>query len=315
MTDTPEISITDKILITGGTGLVGRALHKRLTDVGFQNVVSVGSRHCNLLDSKAVSDLFAEEKPNYVFHLAARVHGLGGNAKYKSDVLVENTLMNLNVVESSRKTGVIKIVAMGSGCVYPDLKNSEELFENSVWQGAPHSSEDSYGHSKRLMLAHLDAAKKQFGLRSAFVISGNMYGRYDSFNIEDGHVIPSLVAKFHSAKNLGTPVTVWGSGVAIRDFTHADDMARALELILRHGEGPINAGSGFRHQIKDIVEILQEITGVEVVWDTEKPDGQLVRYYNLSKLFEFGFTPEIQLSRGLADTYDWYSEHYPNVRL
>lgn len=309
-----DLKPTDKILITGGTGLVGSALGSRLTKAGFLNVVSLGSRDCNLLNASGVEELFAELKPDYVFHMAARVHGLGGNAKYKSDVLVENTIMNINVIEASRKNDVKKIVAMGSGCVYPDLKNTEELFEEYVFDGSPHPSEDSYGHSKRLMLSHLEAARTQYGLNSAFVISGNMYGPGDSFNIEDGHVIPSLISKFFQARESGASVKVWGSGVAIRDFTHADDMARALEIILMSAEGHINAGSGYRHAIRDIVEILQGITGVEVEWQTDKPDGQLIRYYNLDKLQGLGFKPEIQLSDGVPATFEWFEKHYPNIR-
>lgn len=309
-----DLKPTDKILITGGTGLVGSALGSRLTKAGFLNVASLGSRDCNLLNASGVEELFAELKPDYVFHMAARVHGLGGNAKYKSDVLVENTIMNINVIEASRKNDVKKIVAMGSGCVYPDLRNTEELFEEYVFDGSPHPSEDSYGHSKRLMLSHLEAARTQYGLNSAFVISGNMYGPGDSFNIEDGHVIPSLISKFFQARESGASVKVWGSGVAIRDFTHADDMARALEIILTSAEGHINAGSGYRHAIRDIVEILQGLTGVEVEWQTDKPDGQLVRYYNLDKLQGLGFKPEIQLSEGVPATFEWFEKNYPNIR-
>lgn len=304
----------DRILITGGTGLVGSALERELKRLGFTNVTSIGRNACNLLDPASVRDYIANLAPKYVFHMAARVHGLGGNAKYKSDVLVENTLMNLNVIEASRVAGVEKIVAMGSGCVYPDLGNTEELTEDLLWTGAPHPSEDSYGHSKRLMLAHLDASKKQFGLSSAFVISGNMYGPGDNFNTEDGHVIPSLIAKFHQAKIDGVPVKAWGTGAAIRDFTHADDMARALVKIWLGVEGPINAGSGFRHAIREIVEILAEHTGVEVEWETSKPDGQLVRYYNLNKLMATGYEPKVHLSNGVIDTYEWYVSHFPNIR-
>jgi GDP-L-fucose synthase len=309
-----ELKPSDKILITGGTGLVGSALNSRLASLGYSNVASVGTRDCNLLNASQVEELFAGLQPDYVFHMAARVHGLGGNAKYKSDVLVENTIMNINVIEASRRQNVKKIVAMGSGCVYPDLKNTEELFEEYVFNGSPHPSEDSYGHSKRLMLSHLEAARTQYGLNSAFVISGNMYGPGDSFNIEDGHVIPSLISKFFMARESGTPVKVWGSGVAIRDFTHANDMAHALELIMQGAEGHINAGSGYRHAIRDIVDVLQNLTGVDVEWQTDKPDGQLVRYYNLDKLYGLGFKPEIQLGDGVSSTFEWFENQYPNIR-
>lgn len=278
------------------------------------NVTCVGSKDCDLRDSKAVEELFAKVGADYVFHLAARVHGLGGNLRYKSDILVDNVLINTNVVESARRNHVKKIVAMGSGCVYPELKGLQELFEDMVWSGPPHSSEDSYAHSKRLMLAHLNAAREQYGLSSAFVISGNLYGPHDNFNIEEGHVTPSLVAKFHAAKMANTPVSVWGSGVAIRDFTYSDDAANALIHILQHIEGPVNMGSGQRHPIRDIVTTLQQLTGVEIAWDASKPDGQLVRYYNIDKLLATGFRPAVTLQEGVRLTYDWYAEHFQTAR-
>jgi len=296
-----------RILITGGTGLVGRALVNALSEEGFVDVMALGSRDCDLRESIAVKKLFGELQPDYLFHLAARVHGIGGNQKYKSDILFENVMINANVVEYSRRAGVKKIVAMGSGCVYPELKGQEELYEDQVWIGPPHPSEDSYAHSKRLMLAQLNAAKEQYGLSSAFVISGNLYGPHDSFNTEDGHVIPSLVAKFFAAAHEGKPVKVWGSGVAIRDFSYCEDTAAALIAILRNLEGPVNMGSGMRHPIRNIVETLQAITNVPVEWDSNKPDGQLVRYYNLNKLESTGFKAKVDLKEGVRRTYEWYA--------
>lgn len=309
-----SIDPASRILITGGTGLVGRALSRTLAEEGFVNVISVGSHDCDLRDSVAVSQLMSKISPDYVFHLAARVHGIGGNTRYKSDILVDNVLINTNVVEYSRRVGVKKIVAMGSGCVYPELKGQEELFESQVWLGPPHPSEDSYAHSKRLMLAQLDAAQEQYGLSSAFVISGNLYGPQDSFNIEEGHVIPSLVAKFHTAKRNGSSVKAWGSGVAIRDFSYADDTARALVAILHNLEGAVNMGSGMRHPIRDIVDTLQALTGVPVEWDASKPDGQLVRYYNLDRLMSTGFTARVALPEGIRSTYEWYEKNWETAR-
>jgi GDP-L-fucose synthase len=308
------IDVSSRVLITGGTGLVGRALSRALADEGFVNIKSVGSKDCDLRDSAAVSRMMLEVSPDYVFHLAARVHGIGGNMRYKSDILVDNVQINTNVVEHARRAGAKKIVAMGSGCVYPELKGQEELFENQVWIGPPHPSEDSYAHSKRLMLAQLNAAKEQYGLSSAFVISGNLYGPHDSFNIEEGHVIPSLVAKFHAAKRNGTPVKVWGSGIAIRDFTYADDTARALVAILRNLEGAVNMGSGMRHPIRDIVDTLHTLTGVPVEWDATKPDGQLVRYYNLNRLMSTGFAARVALADGIRSTYEWYEQNWETAR-
>lgn len=298
-----------RILITGGTGLVGRALVKVLASEGFTNIIAIGSKDCDLRNTDAVQRLFAETRPNYVFHLAARVHGLGGNTRYKSDVLYENVMINTNVVEFARRAGVAKIVAMGSGCVYPELKGQQELFEEQIWSGPPHSSEDSYAHSKRLMLAHLQAAQEQYGLSWAFAISGNLYGPHDNFDIDEGHVTPSLVAKFFDATQSGESVKVWGSGIAIRDFSYCDDAAQALFAVLLNAEGPINLGSGFRHPIRDIVAVLQDICGasVRVEWDSSKSDGQLERYYNLDRLAATGFVAKTGLEEGIRKTYEWFS--------
>lgn len=314
MNSTIEIAKSARFLITGGTGLVGQALVKALNNLGFNNIIAVGSRDYDLRDQDAVVRMIAEATPDYVFHLAARVHGIGGNTKYKSDILYDNVMINTNVIEQARRGGVKKIVAMGSGCVYPELKGQEELFEDQIWIGPPHASEDSYAHSKRLMLAQLDAARDQYGLASAFAISGNLYGPHDNFDAENGHVTPSLVAKFFDAVKSGKPVQVWGSGVAIRDFSYCDDAANALIEILYKLEGPVNLGSGFRHPIRDIVETLQNLCGVDVEWDASKPDGQHVRYYNLDKLASTGFEAKVKLEEGVKNTYEWYCANWQTVR-
>ncbi len=298
------------ILITGGTGLVGHALTKLLSNKGFSNVISVGSKDCDLRDGKAVKSFFSQIKPRYVFHLAARVYGIGGNHKYKADILFDNVMINTNVLEHARRADVKKIVAMGSGCVYPELKHHQELFEEQIWLGPPHVSEDSYAHAKRLMLAQLQALKEQDGLSSAFAISGNLYGPHDNFNKNDGHVTPSLIAKFYEAVQHGHKVTVWGTGAAVRDFSYSEDAASALYEIMQKIEGPVNLGSGNRHAIKDIVMALQEICGsVKVEWDSGKPDGQLVRYYNLDKLKATGFKAAVNLTEGIRRTYEWYANN------
>ena len=309
-----EIDCDSKILITGGSGLVGRALVKELKEQGFTNVISIGSKDCDLRNLEKVKQLFNDTRPKYVFHLAARVHGLGGNTMYKSDILVDNVLINTNVVEQSRLSGVDKIVAMGSGCVYPELSGKDELFEDQIWLGPPHSSENSYAHSKRMMLAQLDAAREQYGLSSAFVISGNLYGEGDNFNTNEGHVTPSLIAKFFDAKRKNRAVKVWGTGKAIRDFCYSGDAARALIAILGNVDGAINMGSGQKHCIRDIVDILYSLTGVPIEWDSSKPDGQLVRYYNLDLLDKTGFVPKVSLREGIERTYNWYTDNFNSAR-
>lgn len=302
------------ILITGASGLVGSALVEELSRQNRGPVYKLTSSDCDLTDADSTKILFESIRPTYVYHLAARVYGLGGNQLYKSDVLVQNTLMNINVVQNSARVGVKKIVAMGSGCVYPDFSDGKPTSETQIWFGPPHASEDSYGHSKRHMLAHLLAAKQQHNLDFAFVVSGNLYGPRDNFNVVTGHVIPSLIAKFFEASRKGTNALVWGTGSAIRDFMYSTDAAQALVAIMDHQSGPINMGSGDMVEIRKVVEILQELTGVKVDWDKTKPDGQLARYYDLSLLQSLGHKSLISLYDGLARTYEWYAANYPRVR-
>mgnify|MGYP002654520125 CR=1 FL=1 len=302
------------VLVTGGSGLVGRALVEELRHQGYESVISLSRRDCDLLDPESVLKTFARTKPKLIFHLAARVFGLGGNGKFKSDVLVENVRINTNVIEAARAAKVEKIVAMGSGCVYPEFPSGEPLLETQVWDGPPHPSEDSYGHSKRLMLAHLVASREQYGTNFAYAVSGNIYGQFDNFDPLNGHVTPSLVAKFYEAKNKGTPVSVWGTGAAVRDFTHSKDAARALVLMMEQTQGVMNLGSGERRSIRDLVQVLANHTGVDVIWDDSKPDGQLKRVYDLGGLAQLGFLPETSFEDGIRQTYDWYAENFPNVR-
>jgi GDP-L-fucose synthase len=295
-----------RILITGGTGMVGHALCKQLCEEDCRNMVLVGSKEYDLRDKSRVDNLFFITQPDYVFHLAGKVYGIGGNAKFKATSLSDNILINTNLIDIANKHKVKKIVAMGSGCVYPELPDVKFLKEDQIWLGPPHESEDSYAHAKRLMLAHLEASRKQYGTKYAFAISGNLYGEWDKFDTEYGHVIPSLIKKFYDAKKKGELVSVWGTGVAVRDFSYSLDTARALVCLMDKGEGAVNIGSGFIHSIKDIVDILRELTGCEVVWQKEKPNGQLERYYDLSKLKNLGFEAKVPLQTGLEKVYEWY---------
>lgn len=295
-----------KILITGGTGMVGHALHALLLSIGYSNIHITGSKFCDLRNTSEAKTFFEIQQPDYVFHLAAQVYGSGGNAKYKADVLFNNAMINMNVIEFSRRVGVKKITAMGSGCIYPEFGRGKALTEDQIWWGEPHGSEDSYAHTKRFMLAQLLANEEQYGMDFAYAISGNLYGEYDNFDIENGHVVPVLIAKFYEAVQNKYYVTPWGTGAAIRDFTYGEDAAKALYLLMENVNGVINIGSGNIHRIKDVVDILQKITGMEIKWDKTKSDGQLERYYDLSRLNALGFKAEVSLDAGIKKTYDWY---------
>jgi GDP-L-fucose synthase len=316
MSEAVSLHPDSHIIITGGTGLVGTALTALLRQQGCRHVIAVGSAMCNLLDWQDARRFFLEHRPDYVFHLAARVYGIMGNMRNKGSSYLDNILINTHAIEAARLSGVRKIVAMGSGCVYPYPSPGVPLTEDMVWLGPPHPSEDSYAHSKRAMLAQLIAYHEQYDLPYAFVISGNLYGPHDKFDPEFGHVTPALVRKFHEARLSGSEVTVWGHGTARRDFTYADDCARALLCIMQSVHGPVNLGSGSVHAIREIVDGLAAITGLteKVVWDTDKPDGQDHRAYDLSRLFATGFRPQVPLAEGLRRTYEWYAAEAASAR-
>ncbi|MBO9669940.1 MAG: GDP-L-fucose synthase [Sphingobium sp.] len=313
------MAILDKgarVLVTGGRGLVGKALLERLAQLDVE-VFAPSSKECDLTSSEQTFAAFEQFKPDLVFHIAARVFGIMGNMNNKGLSIYDNVVINTNVVEASRRAGVKKIVGMGSGCVYPYPPPSEHLTEDMVFMGPPHHSEDSYAHSKRLLYAMLEAYREQYGLNYAFVISGNLYGPHDSFDIENGHVTPSLVHKFYMAAKNGTDILAWGTGSARRDFTYSSDVAEALIAIMERGSGAINMGSGSVHAIRDIIEDLAEISGIgmgRVKFDTSKPDGQEYRYYDTSRLFDLGFRPKVSLKEGLEKTYEWFSANYDEAR-
>jgi GDP-L-fucose synthase len=297
---------TDRILITGGRGMVGKHLLNHLTEAGYTDVCI---SNVDLMSPYYTKAAFAQIKPTYVFHMAAYVRGIAGNMKAQSYSFVRNTTINMNVIDACREVSVRKIVAMGTVAMYPD-KKSEHYSESDLWEGQPHSSEYGYGNAKRHMLAQLECYKNDYGISYACAISTNLYGAHDRFDIEHGHVIPSLVRKFYEAKRDGTPVSIWGDGSATRDFLYVKDAVRGLVMMMESGEGAINLSTGDSYTIRQAAETLGIHSKHDVVeWDTSKPVGQKHRQYDMARLRALGFMPEYSLARGLKETYDWYSDN------
>ena len=303
------------ILITGARGLVGSELVNYLKSNEYENVVGISRDDCNLLDSSKTTELFKGILPEYVFHCAARVYGIMGNMNNKGKSFYENVVINTNVVEAARISGVKKITVMGSGAVYPYPPPNLPLKEEMIFMGLPHSSEDSYAHAKRAMLAMLRAYEESYDLKWAFVSSCNLFGPRDKFNVEDGHVVPSLIKKFSNAKKHGGNILVWGNGSAQRDFMYVKDAVVALECIMNKLSGPVNLGSGQIYSILQIVDILGQLTGLssKVKWDSTKPNGQEYRAYDLSKLSATGFICRYEIEKGLEETYKWYENYEFNI--
>lgn len=302
------MKIDDRILITGAKGLVGSALADHLRLAGHVNLVEIGRDTCDLTDSAATIALFERERPDYVFHAAARVYGIMGNLKNKALSFFDNVMINTNVVEAARRAGVKKIAAMGTGAVYPYPSPGLPLQEDMIFLGKPHPAEDSYAHAKRAMLAMLQAYEESYGMQWVYIVSCNLFGPRDKFDTEFGHVVPSLIKKFRDAQQRSGRVLVWGDGSAQRDFLYVKDAARAVQLAMDNCNGAVNMGSSEVLRIREIVDMIAQVSGMQgrVDWDASKPNGQDYRAYDLSKLAATGFKPKYSILSGLEETWQWY---------
>ncbi len=303
------MKITDKILVTGARGLVGSALVDHLRTEGYQNVIEVGRDDCDLVDPFSTRRYFEDTRPDFVFHAAARVYGIMGNMKNKALSFYDNVMINTNVVDAAQRVGVRKITVMGTGAVYPYPSPGLPLKENMIFLGEPHPAENSYANAKRAMLAMLAAYEESHGLAWAYLVSCNLFGPRDKFDTEFGHVVPSLIKKFYDAKQNGTNVLVWGDGSAQRDFMYVKDTARVALAIMKDINGAVNIGSGKVYRIGEMVGMIAEISGMSdrVDWDSEKPNGQDYRAYDLSKAEAIGFQCKYSIRQGLEETWEWYS--------
>lgn len=305
------MKLNEKILITGGKGLVGSALVEHLRNEGFSNVIALGRDDCDLTNTFSTREYFEKHQPAYVFHAAARVYGIMGNMKNKALSFLDNVMINTNVVDAASRVGVKKITVMGTGAVYPYPSPGLPLKEDMIFMGEPHAAENSYAHAKRAMLAMLRAYEESYGMEWAYVVSCNLFGPRDKFDTEFGHVVPSLIKKFYDAKRQGEKVVVWGNGSAKRDFMFVKDTARVGLSIMQNISGPANIGSGTVYSIRDIVDMIADITDMNdrVVWDETKPNGQDYRAYDLTKINSIGFQCDHSIRQGLEETWAWYEEN------
>lgn len=301
-----------RILVTGAAGLFGSALVEYLRGCGFINVIELSRAECDLMSASKTEDFFNHHQPEYVFHAAARVYGIMGNIKNKASSFYENVIINTNVVDASRKIGVKKITVMGSGAIYPYPSPGLPLKENMIFLGEPHVAHNSYAHAKRAMLAMLRAYEESYGLNWAYIVSCNLFGPRDKFDLEFGNVMPSLIRKFFEAKKTDSSVIVWGNGSAQRDFMFVKDAARINFDVMNKLKGAVNIGSGLVYSIRDIVDMLEDITDMKgkVQWDSEKPNGQDYRAYDLSKIRSIGFECEYTIRKGLEETWSWYCNNH-----
>lgn len=292
------------MVVTGGDGFAGRVLVDRLRDLGA-DVRSVRRSEHDLRSAQAARE--ALRGAEVVFHLAARVGGIGFNLRHPAQLIHDNLVLAANVFEQARLAGVRRLVAVSSVCAYPESP-SLPFSEAELWDGYPEPSNAPYGVAKRVLVTLSEAYWNQYGLRSCVPILTNLYGPGDHDDLEDSHVIPALIRKFVEAEaRPDEPVVVWGTGRVTRDFLFIEDAARALILAAERTGTPfaVNIGSGSEHSIAEVVETICRLVGYEgeVAWDVERPDGQRNRRLDVSRARELlGFEPQVSLEEGLRRT-------------
>jgi len=302
-----------KIYVAGHRGLVGSALVRRLEALGYGNLVYRAREEMDLEDPRAVRGFFEDERPEYVFLAAAKVGGIWANDTYPADFIRSNLVIQLNVVDAAWRTGVEKLVFLGSSCIYPKHA-PQPIREEYLLSGPLEPTNEPYAVAKIAGIKLCQSYNRQYGTRFVSVMPTNLYGPGDNFDLKTSHVLPALLRKFHEAKLRGAPeVAVWGSGRPRREFLHVDDMADACVFVMRHYDSSeiINIGCGEDVSIAEAAERVRETVGYQgrVVFDRGYPDGTPRKLLDVSKLRELGWSPSIPLDRGLADTYAWFLEN------
>jgi GDP-L-fucose synthase len=299
-----------RVLVTGGRGFLGRAVVAGLEQRGVQPIVP-GSDDYDLRDRGAVERLFADERPDLVIHLAARVGGIGANQARPADLYLDNLLMGTFVIDEARVRSTPKTVVVGTICSYPKI-TEVPFSEESLWQGYPEETNAPYGIAKLAQLVQLQANRAQHGQNGIYLLPTNLYGPGDKFHPAVSHVIPALIKKCVDAIEAGADhIDVWGTGSASREFLYVDDAAEGILLAaeLYDGEEPVNLGAQREMPIRELAELIAELTGFagELRWDDTKPDGQPRRCVDPSRAAAaFGFKAATDFRDGLRTTIDWY---------
>jgi len=309
-----ELWSSRTVLVTGGTGFLGRAVCARLRDRGVEQLETPSSADHDLRRAEQVEQLFAAVQPDLVIHLAARVGGIGANQARPADLYLDNLLMGTNVIEQARRSGTPKTVVTGTICSYP--KHTPVPFaETSLWTGYPEETNAPYGIAKLAQLVQAQANRAQYGQNVIYLMPTNLYGPGDKFHPAVSHVIPALIRKCVLAREAGADhIEVWGSGAASREFLYVDDAAEGIVLAAERYDGaePVNLGTDEELPIRDLVPLIAAATGFtgEIRWDPSKPDGQPRRRVDPGRAATlFGFKAETLFSTGLQATVDWYLAH------
>jgi len=296
-----------KIYIAGHRGMVGSAIHRKLTAEGFNNFVFRTSSELDLRDQASVKDFFETERPEYVFLAAAKVGGIMANNIYRAEFLFDNLQIQNNVIDSAYRVNVKKLLFLGSSCIYPKLA-PQPLHEDSLLTGTLEPTNEPYAIAKIAGIKMCEAYRSQYGCDFISVMPTNLYGPNDNYDLNKSHVLPAMIRKFHEAKEENKPVVeLWGTGSPLREFLHADDLADACYFLMQNYSEPgfLNVGVGSDVTIKELAELIQETVGYKgnVHWNTDKPDGTPRKLMDVSKLHALGWKHKTDLTEGIRITY------------
>ncbi len=301
-----------RIFVAGHRGLVGSALVRRLEREGFCSIVTRDSRELDLRNQAAVDAFFAAEKLEYVFQAAARVGGIHANNTFPADFIRDNLQIQTNVIDAAWRNGVRKLLFLGSSCIFPK-EAAQPITEDALLTGPLEPTNEWYATAKIAGIKMCQAYRRQYGFDAICAQPTNLYGPGDNFHPDHSHVIPGLIRRFHAAAQAGEQtVAVWGTGKALREFLHVDDLADALVFLMQNysEESIVNVGTGSDLRIADLAALIAEIVGFtgKIVYDPSMPDGTPRKLLDVAKLHGLGWRHTIELKQGLAATYHWYTE-------
>lgn len=294
--------------------MVGSAIIRHLQRNQYHNIVCRTSQELDLRQQQAVNDFFAKEKPEYVFLAAAKVGGILANNNYRAQFIYDNLMMEVNIINAAYEYGVKKLLFLGSSCIYPKLA-PQPIKEEYLLTGELEPTNEPYAIAKIAGIKLCDAYRSQYGCNFISAMPTNLYGPNDNYDLQNSHVLPALIRKFHEARCSNAPsVTVWGSGNPMREFLHVDDMAEACVFLMQHynDAGPVNVGSGKDISIKDLALLIKEITGYSgsISFDSSKPDGTPRKLMDVSKLQSMGWQYRIALKDGIRAVYQAYLQQH-----
>jgi GDP-L-fucose synthase len=314
----PVIQKDSSIFVAGHGGLVGSGVLRALEAAGYENVLTATRSELDLRDQAAVNEWFAEYRPKYVYLVAGTVGGIPANSTRPAEFLYDNLMIHGTVVHAAHLTGVAKLLYLGSSCIYP-RHSSQPITEDQLLTGLLEPTNEGYALAKITGIKLCDSYRRQYGSNFISAMPTNLYGPGDNFDLESSHVIPALIRKFHEAKlNQHNQVEIWGTGSAMREFLHVDDLASACLFLMENydAEGHLNVGTGIDLSIRALAEMIAEVVhpDAELVFDTSKPDGTPRKVLDITRLQDLGWSHTIELRDGLETSYTWFKNNSESAR-